>query len=139
MDPASPDAAVAVPTDDKWTARMRYLLAHGTNSLSPREAFIYSEETGQGQFFLADGTIVRRQLALKQAHQDVARLRRPDIYNSQGELRYNLSLLGKIIKPSQAPKPKTEPADAESQDESVNNLLGGSDGFLGWLKSVFRM
>jgi tetratricopeptide (TPR) repeat protein len=150
----------AVP-EDKWTTRMRYLIAHGTGSLGPHEAFLYSEESGQGQLFLADGTVVRRKLALAQTHEEVLRLRRPDIYNSQGELRYNLSLLGKIIKPKNTANPAVQPNARQAQaaqsnsssssssssnsssnsssDDSVNDFLNGSQGIFGWLKNMFKM
>lgn len=130
------------PPEDEFTKRMRYLLAHGTASLGPGEAFMFSEETGEGVLFLRGGATVRRKLAAPQDAEQVARLRRPDILAPQGDLQYNLSLLGKIIKPrndqpSTQARKSTDPVPPAAP-LSVKDLLGNEDGFFGWIKNVFK-
>jgi hypothetical protein len=137
--------ARAQPPEDEWSRRMKYLLEHGTASLRPGEAFMFSEETGEGTIFLRDGASVKRKIAEARDHEEVARLRRPDILNAEGQLQYSLSLLGKIIKPGNAkpapvPMPSAPPtahSGPASTLTGVNDLLGkSSQGFLGWLKSI---
>ena len=124
--------------EDEWTKRMKYLLENGTQSLGRGEAFMFSEETGEGVLFLGNGNTIRRKIAEPQDHEQVAMLRRPDILKPQGELQYNLSLLGKIIKPTSKPDLPTNTQTAPS-GLSVNEVLGKPDGFFGWLKNVFKL
>jgi hypothetical protein len=139
---ASPRAVAKAPQplDDEYTTIMRYLLAHGTSTLGPGQTFMYSEETGEGLLFLPDGNSVRRKLAAEQAHEQVARLRRPDILNEQGELQYNLSLLGKIIKPkAAASRQSSAPAQAPDPKVTARELLNrNEDGIFGWIRNVFK-
>jgi hypothetical protein len=142
--PASALSSKPAPAEDEWTKRMNYLLEHGTQSLCPGEAFMYSEETGEGVMFLSDGNSVRRKLTAPRKAEEVARLRRPDILAPKGQLQYSLSLLGKIIKPQDAqrkpPPAQQQQEHPQSQDEhfTMNNILDHSQGFFGWLQSVFK-
>lgn len=157
--PTSSSAAksAAMP-DDEYARRMKYLLEHGTASLAPGEAFMFSEETGEGVLFMHHGTSVRRKIAQARDHEEVARLRRPDILGEDGELRYNLSLLGKIIKPAAKtsvaqpppkaagtvaaapPRPQSaQPAPGQNGTEfNTTPILPKDDNLFGWLKNVFK-
>lgn len=146
---ASPASAKPSLPDDEYAKRMKYLLEHGTSSLAPGEAFMFSEETGEGVLFMHGGNSVRRKLAEVRDHEEVARLRRPDILGEDGELRYNLSLLGKIIKPaSTASRPNTaagsgpRSSGASAQQPgtafSAKPIVQNDDNLLGWLKNVFK-
>jgi hypothetical protein len=146
---AAQSGAAAKPShlpEDEYAKRMKYLLEHGTSSLSPGEAFMFSEETGEGVLFMRGGSSVRRKLAEARDHEEVARLRRPDILGEDGELRYNLSLLGKIIKPASkntvAPSGKpANGANPQGQNNaafSAKPLVQNDDNLFGWLKNVFK-
>lgn len=129
----------ATPPDDQFAKRMKYLMEHGTGQLGPGEAFMFSEETGEGVLFLPGGSSVRRKIANPRDAEEVARERRPDILAPQGELQYNLSLLGKIIKPQQDQKHLPKPPDsATAPPITVDDLLGKDEGFFGWFRNVFK-
>jgi tetratricopeptide (TPR) repeat protein len=158
---ASPSTANAAATlravpavhldSDSWAKKMKYLQEHGTNSLKDGEAFMFSEETGEGVLFLGDGQVIRRTIAGSRDAQDVVRERRPDII-APAEVLYNLSLLGKLM-------PKSEPLQQQQQqsqsqadqsgiqrlappqhgDFKVDDLMGNSQSFWGWLKSVLKL
>ncbi len=132
-------AASAPPAEDPWVTRMKYLVEHGTSSLGPGEAFMFSEETGEGVMFLPGGKTVRRYIAGAKDPDEVARIRRPDIVGP-GELQYNLSLLGKIL-------PRSDDAEKKSQEQgnsepfsgfTVNDLMNKSQGLWGWFKDVLK-
>ncbi|HEY9790069.1 MAG TPA: tetratricopeptide repeat protein [Candidatus Obscuribacterales bacterium] len=126
------------PSADSWTKRMRYLLANGTGSLAPGEAFMFSEETGEGVFFMPDGSSIRRKVAKSLGHEAVVQLRRPDIYNDKGELQYNLAVMGKVILPMKNESVERMPGHFDN-NASVKELLNREQGFLGWLKGVFTL
>jgi hypothetical protein len=126
------------PPEDHWAKRMKYLLANGTSTLNAGEAFMFSEETGEGVLFLGQGNTVRRKIAAARDAQEVAQQRRPDTLVPKGEMQYNLSLLGKIIKPQKSKAPAEQLPDAVAGAFTVDDLLGKSQGFLGWLKGVFN-
>lgn len=136
--PVTPQAKQAPPMpEDEYAKRMKYLLAHGTGTLGPGEAFMFSEETGEGVLFLRGGNSIRRKIAQPQDHEKIAQLRRPDILSAKGELQYNLSLLGKIIKP----QPSTPPSPligTNSPAIAAKEILGKNDGIFGWIRNVFR-
>jgi hypothetical protein len=133
-------SAPVPPPDDDWAKKMKYLLANGTNSLGPGEAFMFSEETGEGVLFLKGGGSVRRKIALPRDAEEVARQRRPELLAPQGELQYNLSLLGKIILPQDTQKATSGPkAPPPESNLTVKDLLNRQDGFVGWFKSVFKL
>lgn len=137
--PPKPVPAQPAPPEDEFAKRMKYLLANGTASLRPGEAFMFSEETGEGVLFLPSGS-VRRKIAQPKDHDEVARLRRPDIVDSQGDVTYQLSLLGKIIKPQPAqPAQQTAPTYPIGNSEiTTKDLFRQDDGILGWLRNVFK-
>jgi tetratricopeptide (TPR) repeat protein len=140
--PAAPKpvpAQPAAPPEDDFAKRMKFLLANGTASLRPGEAFMFSEETGEGVLFLPTGS-VRRKIAQPQDHEEVARVRRPDILVPQGEMQYQLSLLGKIIKPQaqSMPQPQQQ-TQLTPTDITAKELLGRQDeGIFGWFRNVFK-
>src|SRR6185369_14396742 len=67
------------PPEDQWARRMKFLVQHGTSSLEQGEAFMFSEETGEGVLFLKEGGAVRRKIAEPRNAYEVARSRRPDV------------------------------------------------------------
>jgi tetratricopeptide (TPR) repeat protein len=150
---ASLKTAPSVHLDgDSWAKKMKYLLEHGTNSLKDGEAFMFSEETGEGVLFLGDGQVIRRTIAEPRDAQDVVRERRPDII-APAEVLYNLSLLGKLM-PKNETAQQQQPQQPQSQtdqpgsqrlappahgDFKVDDLMGNSQGFWGWLKSVLKL
>ena len=120
---------------DAWSERLQYLVEHGTASLRHGEAFMFSEDTGEAVLFLAGGETVRRKIAPEKDPDEVVRVRRPDIAFPQ-ELKYNLSLLAKLL------PPQHEPAQEQEQQPgkfTINELLGKPDGFWGWLKSLLTL
>jgi tetratricopeptide (TPR) repeat protein len=144
--------APAVHLDaDSWAKKMKYLMEHGTSSLKDGEAFMFSEETGEGVLFLGDGQVIRRTVAEPRDAQDVVRERRPDII-APTEVLYNLSLLGKLMPKSEAgqqqpqqPQPQADHSGGQTLappqhgDFKVDDLMGNSQGFWGWLKSVLKL
>lgn len=124
--------------DDAMTTRMKYLMENGTGSLRPGEAFMYSEETGEGVMFMPDGNTERRKLAKARDAVEVAMQRRPELLKPR-DMQYNLSLLGKILKPGDQKTVAPEAVEEDTSRLSVNDILGQSQGFFGWLKDVFKM
>lgn len=125
------------PAEDPWTKRLRYLAEHGTASLKPGEAFMFSEETGEAVLFMPKGEPIRRQVAAPQDAEEVARTRRPDILVPQ-ELQYNLSLLGKLLpKQSDNHAQQSAPAD-QLANFNVNEILKRSNSFWDWLKQSVK-
>lgn len=142
----TPVIAPVPPPEDEWTQRMRYLVANGTQNLNNGEAFMFSEESGEGVLFLSDGTTIRRKLAGTRDALEVAKARRPDILAPKGDLQYNLSLLGKIVKPATKGAPAARATGAATSGPvkaapnlTVDEILDKSDGILGWLKGVFKL
>ncbi|MBS1954740.1 MAG: hypothetical protein JST89_11170 [Cyanobacteria bacterium SZAS-4] len=133
---------IAPNSDDPWSVRLRYLADHGTGTLKDGEAFMFSEESGEATLFLSDGQTVRRTIYLPRDAQEVVKQRRPDILTPD-DLLYNLSLLAKLMpkaneqeQPTNIVKteqPSTQPAFA------VNDLMGKSQSFWGWMKSALKL
>lgn len=83
---------------DNWTERLRFLNEHGTNSLKPGEAFMFSEESGEALLILADGRKIRRQIAPARDNGDLVKERRPELLLPK-EFLYKLSTQSKIVEP----------------------------------------
>jgi tetratricopeptide (TPR) repeat protein len=127
-------------TNDKWVEKMKYLVAHGTSTLSPGEAFMFSEETGEGVLFLANGQSIRRTIAMAKDRQEIIAMRRPDILAPK-ELRYSLSLLGTLLPRThdESNINKSQSREAKAINSlSVDELLAKSSGFWTWLKDAFN-
>jgi tetratricopeptide (TPR) repeat protein len=102
-DSPNPDRAAASksqasrPVDnDDWAKRLRYLSIHGTGTLKPGEAFMFSEETGEAVIFLTNGTRIRRIITAPQDTHELVKARRPDML-IPADLLYKLSTLGKLV------------------------------------------
>lgn len=139
-----PAGAKAVETkppakpEDAVTQRMRYLLEHGTQNLKPGEAFMYSEETGEGLLFLPDGHSERRKLAQAQDPEQVMRARRPDIMEPK-DLQYSLSLLGKLLPAAQNTNEQQQQGQPAIAGPSLEQLMNqSSQGMWAWLKQTFK-
>lgn len=90
-------AAVSVPAvKDDWTQRLTYLNLHGTNTLKPGEAFMFSEETGEALLILADGQKIRRVIASPRRNSDLIKEKRPELLLPK-EYLYKLSAQGKVL------------------------------------------
>ncbi len=135
--------------NDSWAKKMRYLQEHGTSMLKDGEAFMFSEETGEGVLFLADGQVMRRTIAEPRDSQDVVRERRPDII-APAEVLYNLSLLGKLMPKAENREQQMSQTESDQSgnptlapptkgDFKVDDLMGNSQGFWGWLKNVLKL
>lgn len=83
---------------DNWTERLRFLNEHGTNSLKPGEAFMFSEESGEALLILSDGRKIRRQIAPARDNGDLVKERRPELLLPK-EFLYKLSTQSKIVEP----------------------------------------
>jgi hypothetical protein len=141
--PAKPQKAKEAPQEDPITKRMRYLLEHGTGNMRSGEAFMFSEETGEGTLFLPDGTSERRKLQDSQDAEKVLRHRRPDIMQPK-DLQYTLTLLGKLLPPQQQQQQQnndgsTEPVSGPTLEQLMNQMNQSSKGFFGWLKKSFNI
>ncbi|MFA6212662.1 MAG: tetratricopeptide repeat protein [Candidatus Obscuribacterales bacterium] len=84
-----------IDTDD-WAKRLKYLSIHGTGTLKPGEAFMFSEETGEAVIFLTNGTRIRRIISAPQDTHELVKARRPDML-IPADLLYKLSTLGKLV------------------------------------------
>ncbi|MBK9205195.1 MAG: hypothetical protein IPL73_22775 [Candidatus Obscuribacter sp.] len=104
---AVPIALQATPVNttagaiDNWTARLKYLNEHGTSSLKPGEAFMFSEETGEAVLFLEDGKKIRRHIASGRDNSDLVKERRPELLVPK-EYVYKLSTQGRMIGATQS-------------------------------------
>lgn len=138
--PVKAQAAPPPPPEDPITKRMRYLLEHGTTNLRRGEAFMFSEETGEGTLFLPDGTTERRKLKESQDHDQVLRKRRPDIIQPK-DLQYSLSLLGKLLPPQNSNNgmEQQQPVNGPSLDQLLQQMDNQKKGFMGWMKKSFGM
>jgi tetratricopeptide (TPR) repeat protein len=142
-EPKNNKPQIAPNSDDPWSVRLRYLADHGTGTLKEGEAFMFSEETGEATLFLSDGQTVRRTIYLPRDAQEVVKQRRPDILTPD-DLLYNLSLLAKLMpKPNEQEQPaaaaKTEHQAAPTPNFEVNDLMGKSQNFWGWIKSTLKI
>lgn len=135
--PPSPPTPVRTIPLDPVAKRMKYLSEHGTASLKEGEAFMFSEETGEAVIFQSNGPTLRRKIAEPKDGQEVVKHRRPDLAFPQ-ELRYNLSLLAKLLPHQEEPKPKT-PAQAPVPTFTINELMTRPEGMFGWLRQLFRL
>jgi hypothetical protein len=136
---------IAPNSDDPWSVRLRYLADHGTGTLKEGEAFMFSEESGEATLFLADGQTVRRTIYLPRDAQEVVKQRRPDILTPD-DLLYNLSLLAKLMpKASDAEQPANTVKTQQQQQQTVqppfevNDLMGKSQRFWGWMKDSLKL
>lgn len=134
---------IAPNSDDPWSVRLRYLADHGTGTLKEGEAFMFSEETGEATLFLADGQTVRRTIYLPRDAQEVVKQRRPDILTPD-DLLYNLSLLAKLMPKANEPEPtvtngKTTQTTVPQPPFEVNDLMGKSQRFWGWMKDALKL
>jgi hypothetical protein len=147
LSPLSKMAQTEHANEDDWTKRLRYLSEHGTASLKEGEAFMFAEDTGEATLFLPDGQTIRRTIAPTRSEDEIVRERRPDMLIPE-ELMYNLSLLGKLM-PKFGEQDKTEqsqsapPSDTTDNQSAepkfnVDNLMGDSQGFWGWLQHIFK-
>lgn len=134
---AEPPAQCPKPEDtDPVTKRMKYLAEHGTASLKPGEAFMFSEETGEAVLFQPNGETLRRKIAEPKDPHEVVLTRRPDIAFPQ-QLKYNLSLLARLL-PRQD-QPPAQNQQAPPTNFTLSDVLTKHDGFFGWLKQLFGM
>ncbi|MBY0547965.1 MAG: hypothetical protein K2W95_11780 [Candidatus Obscuribacterales bacterium] len=125
------------PPEDAITKRMRYLLANGTQNLKPGEAFMFSEETGEGILFMPGGGSERRKLTSPQDHEQVLQTRRPDILEPK-DLQYSLSLLGKLLPPQQEQRRSGRELPIESGPTLDQIMDQTGKGFFGWVKGTFK-
>lgn len=124
------------PPEDAVTKRMRYLLEHGTSNLKQGEAFMYSEETGEGILFLPGQEAQRRKLHAPQDHEQVIQNRRPDIVEPK-DLQYSLSLLGKLLPPgSRDGNQNNPPINGPTLEQLMNQA---NKGVWGWVKDTFKI
>jgi tetratricopeptide (TPR) repeat protein len=145
--PLSKMAQTEHANEDEWTKRLRYLSEHGTATLKEGEAFMFAEDTGEATLFLPDGKTIRRTIAPTRSEDEIVRERRPDMLIPD-ELMYNLSLLGKLM-PKFGEQDKTDQSQSTPHSDTtanqsaepnfnVDNLMGDSQGFWGWLQHIFK-
>lgn len=135
----APPPKPAPPPEDAITKRMRYLMENGTSNLRQGEAFMFSEETGEGILFLPGGT-ERRKLTPGKNAEEVLRTRRPDIAQPR-DLQYSLQLLGKLM-PTQNgnQQQQQQPAiQGPSLDQLMNQMNQGQRSVWGWMKDTFKL
>ena len=134
---------------DEWAVKLRDLVEHGTNSLKDGEAFMFAEDTGEASLFLAEGSVIRRIVQLPRDQTEIVRQRRPDMLIPD-DLLYRLSLLGKLIPHPDTTNTQVAPSDlaeipniqqsttTQAKDFKVDNVMGESQNFWGWLKNAFK-
>ena len=140
---------------DEWAVKLKELVEHGTNSLKEGEAFMFAEDTGEASLFLADGRVIRRIVQAPRDQVEIVRQRRPDMLIPD-DLLYKLSLLGKLIPHPEntatqsgttnqnnisnipATTAGTVGATSAQNDFKVDNVMGESQNFWGWLKNAFK-
>lgn len=130
----------APPPEDAITKRMRYLMENGTSNLRQGEAFMFSEETGEGILFLP-GRTERRKLTAGRDAEQLLRERRPDIAQPK-DLQYSLNLLGKLMGNQQAQQQQQQQQPAingPSLDQLMNQVNEGQRSVWGWMKNTFKM
>lgn len=125
---------------DPIDARLKYLAEHGTSSLKEGEAFMFSEETGEATLFMGNGEVIRRTIAMARGHEEVAKLRRPDILIPE-ELIYNLALMAKILPKQDEPKESEISAETKEAAPTLKKpeILGKPHSFTDWLKDVLNL
>ncbi|MDR3614490.1 MAG: tetratricopeptide repeat protein [Candidatus Obscuribacterales bacterium] len=134
---------------DEWAIKLQDLVEHGTNSLKDGEAFMFAEDTGEASLFLADGSVIRRIVQLPRDQTEIVRQRRPDMLIPD-DLLYKLSLLGKLIPHPEGANTPVAPSvqsqipsipqgpPSHGRDFKVDNVMGESQNFWGWLKNAFK-
>ncbi len=128
--------APAPPPEDAVTKRMRYLIEHGTANLKPGEAFMYSEETGEGILFLPGQEAQHRKLAAPTNHDEVMEKRRPDMVPP--DLQYSLTLLGKLL-PAGPHKNNNDQDERPISGPTLDQLMNQTGkGVWGWMKDTFK-
>ncbi|MCC7530331.1 MAG: hypothetical protein IT342_17535 [Candidatus Melainabacteria bacterium] len=127
---------------DPIDERLKYLAEHGTSSLKEGEAFMFSEESGEATLFMSNGEVIRRTIAIARGHEEVAKLRRPDILIPE-ELIYNLALMAKILPKQEEPKETVrEPTETAPRLKVPASLLRTDSkphSFSDWLKDVLNL
>lgn len=125
---------------DPIDARLKYLAEHGTSSLKEGEAFMFSEESGEATLFMGNGEVIRRTIAVARGHEEVAKLRRPDILIPE-ELIYNLALMAKILPKQDEPKESEISAEPKEAAPTLKRpeILGKPHSFTDWLKDVLNL
>lgn len=149
----APTQLPSAVAEDEWTRRLKYLSEHGTSSLKPGEAFMFSEDTGEAVLFLADGQRIRRVIAAPLDTQEVLKLRRPDVLVPK-ELFYNTSLLGKVVAPPSPPlaippvtppqvRPPAPPSSLAPLSEppgfKIEQMMENPSGFWNWFKGLVNL
>ncbi|MDX1986190.1 MAG: hypothetical protein SFV17_05850 [Candidatus Obscuribacter sp.] len=115
--PASTVADGRKPSPDPWLDRLRFLNEHGTSSLKPGEAFMFSEESGEALLILSDGKKIRRLIATPRNSQDLVQERRPELLLPK-EFLYKLSTQGKVLSETESPAPEREKAVSDESSRS---------------------
>ncbi len=103
---------------------------------------MFSEESGEATLFLSDGQTVRRTIYLPRDAQEVVKQRRPDILTPD-DLLYNLQLLAKLMPKPNEPEQPANSAKTEEQPTppafAVDDLMGKSQRFWGWMKGALKL
>lgn len=123
---------------DPIDERLKYLAEHGTSSLKEGEAFMFSEESGEATLFMSNGEVIRRTIAIARAHEEVAKLRRPDILIPE-ELLYNLALMAKILPKQDEPKEIVGEQAESAPKLKAPTLIATPRSFSDWLKGVLNL
>lgn len=134
--PARPAPATSrrtAPPEDDWTRKLRYLSEHGTATLKPGEAFMFSEETGEAVLFRPGEDAIRRQVAAPRDKSEVVHERRPDMTRPSKDMQYNLALRAKLVA-----QPPAKPAPPAAPPISLNQLNAKKEGPLEWLRGIMR-
>lgn len=117
--------AVNVPAaKDDWTQRLTYLNLHGTNTLKPGEAFMFSEETGEALLILADGQKIRRVIASPRRNSDLIKEKRPELLLPKDYL-YKLSAQGKVLDGADGEEMVRPRAVSDANNRSVEREESG--------------
>lgn len=118
---------------DPWLDRLRFLNEHGTSSLKPGEAFMFSEESGEALLILGDGKKIRRLIATPRNNQDLVQERRPELLLPK-EFLYKLSTQGKVLSETESPAPERAKAvsdeSSRSQSQASNWRNNGDENTL---------
>lgn len=137
---SSPTKAQTETPADPIDARLKYLAEHGTSSLKEGEAFMFSEESGEATLFMGNGEVIRRTIAIARGHEEVAKLRRPDILIPE-ELIYNLALMAKILPKQDEPKETEITAERKETAPTLKmpEILNKPHSFTDWLRDVLNL
>jgi len=125
---------------DPVEARLKYLAEHGTASLKEGEAFMFSEESGEATLFMGNGEVIRRTIAIARGHEEVAKLRRPDILIPE-ELIYNLALMAKILPKQDATKESEISVEPKETAPTLKMpaILDKPRTFTDWIRDVLNL